>query len=120
MKKSIIALTVLFCAVLSITAQQTAPVAATKTTSPNREVIVNKDAAPTETKACCAGKTAAECKHDGKACTKSEAKACCADKAARQCGHDALASTKTETKACCASGDKKTCNHDKVEEKKKD
>ncbi len=130
MKKSIITLTILVCTVLSISAQQTAPTAAGRTASPAREVksdeiIANKVVPSGEMKtdapkACCAGKTAAECKHDGKTCTKSEVKACCADKAAGQCSHDAHASGKTETKACCASGNKKTCNHDKPEEKKKD
>lgn len=125
MKKTILSLIILFGAVVSMNAQQNAAVAGSKTASPPIAVTAHADAVATETKtettkACCAGKTAAECKHDAKACTKTEAKACCADKKTAQCSHDAPASGKTEAKACCASADKKACSHDKVEEKKKD
>ena len=98
MKKVIVLLS--FIALVSfVNAQQAATASAVKQATPVMKVDAAK---PAETnvpilsnaepaKACCAGKTAAECSHGKKACTKGETKAACCQKngTAQTCNHAA-------------------------------
>lgn len=81
------------------TVKQATPVLKVDATSPTptSNVPVVTNAAPA--KACCAGKTAAECSHGKKQCSKGEAKAACCQKSGtgQACNHPHAEKT-TETK----------------------
>ncbi len=86
-------------------AQQTAPVATAKKATPvmkvdsKPSVITIPAANNTAPKACCAGKTQAQCSHDSKGCTKpEESKPVCCQKSGSTCTGTA-AKKKEEKKA---------------------
>ncbi len=116
MKQLTILLTLSFF-ILSVSAQQ-----ATSTTTKQATPVMKVDSKPAassnvpvsnhdESKACCKGETAAECKHDSKSCSKESAgsAACCQKSGdAKSCSH--------ESKQAC-SHDGKSCSHGATEKK---
>ena len=83
--------------------QQNAAVESAKKATPTMKVDSKPSTinAPVETKACCAGKTAAQCSHDSKTCKKGEAnKAACCQKggSAQTCNHGVSAKSAEDKK----------------------
>jgi len=97
MKTTILTVAILVFATLTINAQQNSTAKPAKAATRVMKVDSKESTitAPVgnaaETKACCAGKTQAQCSHDSKACTKGEESkaACCQKGSAQGCSHGA-------------------------------
>ena len=127
--KSLIALISFVSIVFFAGAQQNTAAAGTQNATPamKADSKTSDIKAPVgEVKACCAGKTKAQCAKGGEtkmSCTSkmgeasTEGKACCAGKSKAQCSHDTKSCNHsgTEAKACCQKGATMKCSHGDAE-----